>query len=316
MHVSEKGIAALVAEEGEVLKAYRCPAGRWTIGVGMTAASGVIQPKAGMRITREESRRLLALTLKRNYEPTVYQVMGHAPGEPRQHEFDAGVSFHFNTGAIARASWVKRWLEGAPPLTIRAALGQWNKGGGRVLPGLLARRKREADMLLLGVYPGEQISPGTAGLATWGLRLSQPEKVAAREALRGLGYAVGDKADAIALEAVTAFQRDHELTADGILGRGTLSTLQRRIDAANRAAKSAVATVVAAPIATVGGAPDLTGELAPDLSHVIANLPWVAPVLVAVIALWFMWLGYRYRDVVAAKAQRFLPRVAALLRSF
>ena len=36
MKISEKGIEFIIKEEGEVLKAYKCPAGVWTIGVGHT----------------------------------------------------------------------------------------------------------------------------------------------------------------------------------------------------------------------------------------------------------------------------------------
>jgi len=101
--ISPAGLEQLVAEEGEVLRAYRDVAGVWTIGVGLTAASGVVTPKAGMVITKAESRRLLAAALKRRYEPAVAAAMLGAPA----HAFDGAVSFHFNTGAIARASWVK-----------------------------------------------------------------------------------------------------------------------------------------------------------------------------------------------------------------
>lgn len=134
---------------------YLCPAHRWTIGAGLTAASGVIVPKAGMVITREGATAALAQALERNYEPRVRKAM---PGA-KQHEFDAGVSFDFNTGAIHKATWVKRWLSKVAPAVIRDSLAQWNKGGGKVLPGLVSRRKREADMLLLGVYPSSASPP-------------------------------------------------------------------------------------------------------------------------------------------------------------
>ena len=104
MRISEPGLAMLEAEEGVVLRAYRCPAGVWTIGAGLTAASGVVKPGPGMVITPEAAKDLLARALARNYEPAVTRAM--EPGHPVAHEFDAGVMFHFNTGAIGRASWV------------------------------------------------------------------------------------------------------------------------------------------------------------------------------------------------------------------
>lgn len=152
---SSKGVAFLERHEGVVLKAYRCPAGVWTIGPGLTAGSGVVRPKAGMTITRAEATHLLQLALRQNYEPGVKRVM---PGA-RQHEFDAGVSFHFNTGAIGRASWVRRWIERDWNAT-RAAMRAWNKGGGKVLPGLTRRREEEFRLLEHGDYGQGVRMPG------------------------------------------------------------------------------------------------------------------------------------------------------------
>ena len=307
MQTSSAGIATLVAEEGEVLRAYRCPAGKWTIGVGLTGNSGVIKPHAGMVITREESRRLLSLSLSRAYEPTVEITMAKLSGStvvrPAQHEFDAGILFHFNTGSIGRASWVKRWKSGAAPAAIRAALGLWNKGGGRVLPGLVKRRDREADILLLGKYPVKVRETVVDGWAAWGLALSAEEKSAARAALSKLGYAVGDRPGWVLKPAAVRFQQDHGLTPDGIIGRATLSTLQRRIDAVSEATAPAAATPAATYVSTTGAADQVMPA-------------WVDTAVMAVLLIWLAVLAYRYRDVIAVKVQRVFPRLANLLRSF
>jgi lysozyme len=304
MKTSAQGRATLEHEEGVVLKAYLCPAGIWTIGAGLTAASGVVKPRAGMVITHEEASRLLALALERNYEPAVARAMAGA----RQHEFDAGVSFHFNTGAIRRASWVKLWLAKAAPAAIRGSLLKWNKGGGKVLPGLTKRRDREADMLLKGIYPvaaPAQSDRERLRYATWALTLDAAEKGEVRVALRRLGYHPGDTwVDQIDRQAVERFQRDHGLTVDGIIGRATLSTLQRRIDAARKAGP-AVATPALAAAGTSTDAYDAVG-LAPGAD-------WLILGLTLAFALWTAW---RYRDVVAALIHRPLPRLAAFLRSF
>lgn len=314
MQTSAKGIAALEHEEGVVLKAYRDVVGVWTIGAGLTAASGVVKPRAGMVITRDLASALLAEALKRNYEPRVRKAM---PGTHiRQHEFDAGVSFDFNTGAIHKATWVKRWLENAAPDTIRASLAQWNKGGGKVLPGLVRRRAREAEMLLQGVYSIGK--PFTVPIqpegkwAAWGLSLSPGEKVAARNALAKLGYNVGykldDERDAVALDAARAFQRDHDLTVDGIIGRATLSTLQRRLDARKKGAAPVAAGAVAAPVAVVGTPPEAVSGV--TLPEGLEFLP------LAGAGLWAWCYLWAYRDHVAYLIQNVTPRLAAFLRSF
>ncbi len=298
MQTSDKGRAALLLEEGDVLRAYRDAAGVWTISGGLTAASGVVKPKAGMVITAEESARLMSLALERNYEPAVARAM---PGAP-QSAFDAGVSFHFNTGAIGRASWVKAWAAKAPPATIRDKMCLWVKAGGKVLPGLKARRLRESMMLLEGVYRTVPTMQAMQGMARWGLSLTAAEIANVRDGLRALGYDAGPNPGGVLVETARKFQADHGLTVDGILGRASLTTLQRRLDARSR---SATAAVVSAPAgASTSAAADVT------------QLPWIETAIWVGIALWALWLAWRYRDVIAAKINRPLPRIAAFLRSF
>lgn len=299
MQTSEPGVEMLEAEEGVVLKAYRCPAGRWTIGAGLTAASGVVVPKAGMTITREVARTLLQRALRDGYEPAVSKAMPAT----RQHEFDAAVSFHFNTGAIGRATWVKRWRNNSTQAEIRAGLLMWNKGGGKVLPGLTARREREATLLLDARYPAHfnsRSQPPVSEWARWGLTVSSPEIAAIRDGFRLAGYDPGASTIAVSAEMVRQFQKDHGLTADGIIGRATLSTLQRRNDARKGAAKTAATSAPAAAPAVV--------DMPPDLN-------WVGPVIWAGLAIYALSLAWRYRDVIAAKIDRPMPRLAAKLRS-
>jgi lysozyme len=60
----------------------------------------------------------------------------------KQHEFDALVSWAYNTGGPSTASlW--RLLNSGDKAAIPATLALWNKGGGRVLNGLTRRRKAE-----------------------------------------------------------------------------------------------------------------------------------------------------------------------------
>ena len=304
MQTSAEGLAFLERHEGVVLKAYRCPAGIWTIGAGLTAASGVIRPKAGMTITAAEASRLLAEALRRNYEPATARAM---PGAS-QHEFDAGVSFHFNTGAIARASWVRRWLNRDWPGT-RIALLLWNKGGGKVLPGLTRRREEEFALLKDGNY-GYHRAPRPASFPNdIYARIAPPVTVFQepfiREGLASLGYPVGDSRYEVAVEAVRRFQRDHGLTADGIIGRATASTLQRVLDARAKAKAPAA-------VAALGAA-----EAVPsDGLEALAGIPFAGEVAIVLAALRAAWLAFGYRDTLAPALEPHLPRLAAFLRSF
>jgi lysozyme len=307
MQLSDKGLAFLEAHEGVVLKAYRDPVGIWTIGAGLTSASGVVKVKPGMIISRDEASRLLALALRRNYEPRVAKAM---PGAA-QHEYDAGVSFDWNTGAIHKATWVKRWRAKATAALIKAGLMAWNKGGGRVLPGLTRRRAEEAVMLLEGRYVGvsgplvlKKAAREGSALAHWGLAVDGDEIGRIRDGFAKLGYDPGPETDGVIMSAAITFQADHDLKADGVIGRATLSTLQRRLDAGAKA-KPAVAVPAAA------GAGSATDSF--DALSLPPQTEWL---LIGGACLFAAYVAWRYRDAVAAKVKNYLPRVAAFLRSF
>lgn len=302
MHMSEAGRKALDREEAVVLKVYRDVTGTLTIGAGLTKASGVVDPKPGMVITRKEADRLTALALERNYEPAVRKAMPDAA----QHEFDGACSFHWNTGAIARASWVQAWKK-MDWVGVHNGLIAWNKSKGRVLPGLTARRQREFNMIRLGHY-GFAIDTSTPNFyfATFVIPVEADDREAVRVALVSLGYSAGTEKTKIRKQAVYDFQRDHDLTRDGKIGMATLSTIQRRIDA-KRKSKAAIAAPTAAGAAT--------GVDAVNNAYTDAFGAWVAPASIGVALLLTLWTAWSYRDVIAAKIGRRFPRLAAKLRS-
>lgn len=293
---SEKGVEFVERHEGVVLKTYRDPVGILTIGAGLTKASGVIDPKPGQTITRKEASRLLAQALNRNYEPRVRKAM---PGT-QQHEFDAAVSFDFNTGAITRASWVKHWLNGRDWPKVQAGIKAWRKGGGCVLPGLVRRRDEEFELLRLGLYhPAMRTqTPPAAEWARFAVVVEPAEILEIATALTELGYDAGGTSQ-IKAAAVRRFQFDHDLTVDAVIGRATLSTLQRRIDARRKSTQTAAGAVA-------GGGGAVLPEAAPD---------WALWLVLAVIGLVALRLAWSYRDVVAVKIENLSPRLAKQLRS-
>lgn len=283
--ITPAGLEQLVAEEGEVLRAYRDVAGVWTIGVGLTAASGVVTPKAGMVITRAESRRLLAAALASRYEPAVAAAM---PGAPA-HAFDGAVSFHFNTGAIARASWVKAWREG-DAIAARAGIAAWNKAGGRVVEGLSRRRAREADLILLGrrTLPTTAFAALRLGDAGEAVRALQAELVKAGIEAGPIDGRFGAETE----KAVRAFQAAHpNLTVDGIVGPATRAQIARVV----AARKTLAATAAGGALAT-GGA----GVVPVDGSAIDPALsPGAIVLAVALLALGALAIvGWRHRDEI------------------
>ena len=284
--ITPAGLDQLIAEEGEVLRAYRDVAGVWTIGVGLTAASGVIAPRAGMTITRAESRRLLAQALTARYEPAVAKRMPNATA----HAFDGAVSFHFNTGAISRASWVADWQAGRKA-AARAGILAWNKAGGRMVEGLRLRRMREADLILEGrrtVPPRAQTALG-AGDSGEDVRALQQDLVTL-----GVWAGPADGVFGPATEkAVHAFQASHpNLTADGIAGPATRAQIDRALDARRKLA------VTVASGTLVGGGVVATGKVEP--ASIDPSLPFgaiaVGVALVTLLALCVT--GWRYRDEI------------------
>lgn len=299
MQTSAQGVVFLERHEGVVLKAYRDVVGVWTIGAGLTAVSGVVKPRAGMVISRAEATSLLQKALRQNYEPAVKHAM---PGA-KQHEFDAGVSFHFNTGGIGRASWVRYWIERNWTL-VQRTLGQWNKGGGRVLPGLTRRRAEEFELLRHRDYGTGAARVEGPLLAAMVVDLDRAELDAARAGFKALGYNVGDSDRGFELLAIRAFQRDHDLTVDGIVGRATLSTLQRMLDARAKAKQPAAAAALGGTETTVQAGAEIDPALA-----------WVGPAVLVGAALFALWLAWRYRDAIAAKLAPRFPTLARYLWS-
>ncbi len=139
--VSARGLHEIIRSEGIRTKAYQDTKGIWTIGIGHTAAAGAPYPKAGMIITADEVKEIFARDIVK-YEADVFSVMPSIP----QHAFDGAVSFHFNTGAIKRASWVKHYLNG-DMIAARKAFMQWRKP-----PEIIGRRTREAQLIFEGKY--------------------------------------------------------------------------------------------------------------------------------------------------------------------
>lgn len=139
MDLSAIGRAALVAREGERLTAYKDSVGVWTIGIGITTASGLIAVKPGLMITKAESDRLFAVAVEKYVDPVRKALRSDRPWP--QEFFDACVSLCFNIGpaGFARSSVVRRANAGDMAGAIEAFL-MWNKPA-----AIISRRQGERD---------------------------------------------------------------------------------------------------------------------------------------------------------------------------
>ena len=110
----------------------------WTIGWGSTGPE--IGP--GTVWTEAECDARFTLDLER-YATEVAMALGDGPTTPNQ--FDALVSFHYNTGAIGRATLTRKHRAG-DYAGAQAEFGKWVHAGGQVLRGLVRRRAEEAAL--------------------------------------------------------------------------------------------------------------------------------------------------------------------------
>jgi lysozyme len=156
MKVSKAGLEIIKAHEGLRLTAYRCPAGVWTIGYGITSGAGVGKVAQGMKITQAEAEEMLKSALA-IYEQGVIKAIKR---QPTQAQFDAMLSLAYNigVGAFSRSSVVRHFNAGDIQKAADA-FRLWNKGGGKVLPGLVRRRKEERDLFLSASAPAKPAEP-------------------------------------------------------------------------------------------------------------------------------------------------------------
>jgi GH24 family phage-related lysozyme (muramidase) len=143
MKTSAAGIRHIREFEGERLKAYKCSAGVWTIGVGHTSAAGSPSVTEGMTITAAESATILARDLAA-FELGVERML---EVEVSQAQFDVLVSFAFNCGlgALKKSTLLKRVNEGNFD-AVPAELMKWTRAGGKEVAGLVRRRRAEAKL--------------------------------------------------------------------------------------------------------------------------------------------------------------------------
>ena len=135
MRTSENGLALIRQAEGLRLRAYKCPAGVWTIGFGTTA--GV---KEGQVITKERAEELLRDDVKRFED----QVLRLVKVPLTQGQLDALVSFTYNLGAANLGnSTLLRLLNAGDYRGAAAQFDRWTKAGDKELPGLVKRRAAE-----------------------------------------------------------------------------------------------------------------------------------------------------------------------------
>ncbi|XNY07041.1 glycoside hydrolase family protein [Sinorhizobium meliloti] len=287
---SPRGRAFMRDHEGNPLTCYLDPVGVPTIGTGFTMRSAAVRRELGKlgihklipgktKITAAQSDAIFAAVLADEFEPA---VVASSPKSRKQHQMDAAVSAIYNLGAGAMQwTWADLWragdIEGAA-----AYLGShYNTARGKKLPGLVRRRKEEAELFLNGRY-----ATGGAVKEATPKPPRKPDAIVkeAQEILTSRGFdpgAIDGWMGEKTREAIIAYQKAHpHLEADGILGPATLSQLRRDAAALKEAATKGAGSAVG------------SGALA-----FMAGLPW-GWIAAGALLLAVGYVAYRYRDVL------------------
>lgn len=147
MNLSDKGLLEIAEHEGIVPAPYNDSVGVWTYGIGHTAKAGGIDPAdlpRGMPANLDAAIDEAIKTFRqdvRGYEKRV-QTAVKVPLE--QHQFDALVSFDFNTGGILRANLTRQINAG--DMSGTGFMG-WLKP-----PEIRKRRTAEMNLFKTGDY--------------------------------------------------------------------------------------------------------------------------------------------------------------------
>lgn len=159
MHIDPRALDLLCSFEGYLqrlndgtdrVRPYLDPVGIPTIGYGsIWWTDGRRVQMADRAITRAEATELMQHELQRKVEPGLIAYIA----VPLHPYMDGAVqSFTYNCGVGAlRASGLRTAINQRRWSDVPAEFAKWRMGGGKVLPGLVRRRKAEADLFMEGV---------------------------------------------------------------------------------------------------------------------------------------------------------------------
>ena len=159
MKTNQKGINLIKECEGCRLTAYKDAVGVWTIGYGHTT-----NVRQGDKITQAEADALLVKDIAR-YESTINNANEKYNYDFNENEFSALVSFAFNIGNIIQLTQNGKRSKAE----IAEKMLLYVKAGGKTLPGLVSRRKRERELFLTPCdNASDQITTGYTEATTLG----------------------------------------------------------------------------------------------------------------------------------------------------
>lgn len=150
--ISSKGVEFICSYEGFFPEVYNDPVGHCTIGYGTLLHRGNCTDKDRKnwgRISKEKARELM----REELDPMVASIVKHTRPRLKQHELDALASMAYNVGiAGLLGSTLMKKLNNYDRAGAAKEFGKWVYADGQKLPGLVRRRKAEAEMFKHGIY--------------------------------------------------------------------------------------------------------------------------------------------------------------------
>lgn len=148
----KEGVDLVSTFEGYSSNPYLCPAGVWTLGYGTT------RYPEGRRVKSHDPNCIVSqaeMWLCHELGKAEQSVIRYCKVYLNDMQRAALASFVYNLGSGAfRASTLRRRINSGDWDDVPYQLSRWNKGGGRVLRGLVIRRAAEADLWIRGVNDG------------------------------------------------------------------------------------------------------------------------------------------------------------------
>lgn len=146
-HISERGLRLIQSFEGLRLKAYKCEAGKLTIGWGHTGPD----VKPGMQINQLQADELFIKDVIRKGENPVNRLPN--VDMLSQNQFDALCSLAFNAGdSVSPANSIWRYMKHKDLGGVASMIPKWRyvtdptTGEKRISQGLVNRRLREKEL--------------------------------------------------------------------------------------------------------------------------------------------------------------------------
>jgi len=146
MKISQRGLDLIKKYEGFYSDAYICEGGKWTYGYGSTIKANGLPVKKGDAISQSDAQLLLEK-----------QVNEHSSTIPsciniplNQNQFDALACFQYNLGKhiLSKNKALANYINNQDWINAIRVMNLYNKANGKVLQGLVKRRKEETELFM------------------------------------------------------------------------------------------------------------------------------------------------------------------------